>query len=117
MGLTLPSPQTIFPTEIETAEALGTHTISLGRITIDMNNLVDTIRNEFNAAGQLSLANRIETERSVEIEANIELLISIRNELRAQRQWALADKVRAQLAELGIILEDTPGRTIWRYGR
>ncbi|MBA7595420.1 Cysteine--tRNA ligase [subsurface metagenome] len=117
MGLTLPSPQTIFPTGIETAEALGTHTVSLGRITIDMNNLVDTIRNEFNAAGQLSIADRIETERSVEIKANIELLISIRNELRAQRQWALADKVRAQLAELGIVLEDTTGRTIWRYGR
>lgn len=117
MGLTLPSPQTIFPTGIETAEALGTHTVSLGRITVDMNNLVDTIRNEFNAAGQLSIADRIETERSVEIEANIELLISIRNELRAQRQWALADKVRAQLAELGIVLEDTTGRTIWRYGR
>lgn len=117
MGLTLPSPKTIFSTGIETAEALGTPTVPLGRITIDMNNLVDTIRNEFNAAGQLSIADRIETGRSVEIAANIELLISIRNELRAQRQWALADKVRAQLAELGIVLEDTPGRTIWRYGR
>lgn len=117
MGLTLPSPRTIFPTGVETAEAFGTPAVSLGRITIDMNNLLDNIRNEFNAAGQLSIADRIETERSVEIEANIELLISIRNELRAQRQWALADKVRAQLTELGIVLEDTHGRTIWRYGR
>ena len=45
----------------------------------------------------------------------IELLIKTRAELRAQKQWALADKIRAGLAEQGIILEDTPQGTVWRY--
>ena len=44
-------------------------------------------------------------------------LVEKRAEHRKRREWALADKIRAQLAELGIVLEDTPGRTIWRYGR
>jgi cysteinyl-tRNA synthetase len=47
----------------------------------------------------------------------IELLIEKRAEYRKSGEWARADKIRAELAELGIVLEDTPGRTIWRYGR
>ncbi len=44
----------------------------------------------------------------------IELLITIRNELRQAKQFALADRVRDGLAELGIALEDTPQGTEWR---
>ncbi len=44
----------------------------------------------------------------------IELLISIRDELRRGKHWQLADKIRSQLAELGIALEDTPKGTIWK---
>jgi len=44
----------------------------------------------------------------------IELLIGIRNDLRAAKQFALADRVRDGLAELGIALEDTPQGTEWR---
>jgi cysteinyl-tRNA synthetase len=47
----------------------------------------------------------------------IELLVQTRAELRAQKQWALADKIRAGLAAQGIILEDTPQGTAWRYER
>jgi cysteinyl-tRNA synthetase len=44
----------------------------------------------------------------------IELLIAVRNDLRAARQWALADKIRAELGSLGITLEDSPTGTTWR---
>ncbi len=44
----------------------------------------------------------------------IELLITLRNELRQAKQFELADRVRAGLAELGIALEDTPQGTEWR---
>jgi cysteinyl-tRNA synthetase len=44
----------------------------------------------------------------------IELLITIRNELRQAKQFALADRVRDGLAELGIALEDTSQGTEWR---
>ena len=45
----------------------------------------------------------------------IELLISVRADLRNAKQWALADKVRDSLKELGVTLEDAPDGTKWRY--
>jgi cysteinyl-tRNA synthetase len=44
----------------------------------------------------------------------IELLIATRQELRAAKQYALADKVRSELAKLGIVLEDGPQGTTWK---
>lgn len=44
----------------------------------------------------------------------IELLISVRNDLRAAKNFPLADKIRSRLRELGIRLEDTPKGTTWR---
>ncbi|MCA9834563.1 MAG: cysteine--tRNA ligase [Thermomicrobiales bacterium] len=44
----------------------------------------------------------------------IDLLISLRNDLRAARQFDLADKVRDNLAELGVTIEDTRQGTIWK---
>ncbi len=44
----------------------------------------------------------------------IELLIGVRAQLRLAEQWALADEIRQQLSELGIILEDGPTETTWR---
>lgn len=44
----------------------------------------------------------------------IELLIQIRAELRKQKNYALADEIRAKLREMGIQLEDTPQGTIWK---
>ena len=45
----------------------------------------------------------------------IDLLIEIRTDLRAAKQWALADKIRDRLTEMGVLLEDTPGGTLWRW--
>jgi len=47
----------------------------------------------------------------------IELLIEKRAEYRERKEWALADRIRAELAGLGISLEDTPHGTVWRYRR
>lgn len=44
----------------------------------------------------------------------ITLLIDVRNDLRAARQFALADKVRDELASLGVELEDTRQGTNWK---
>jgi len=48
--------------------------------------------------------------------AYIELLVTVRNELRRVNQWQLADRIRAGLAGLGVILEDTAAGTTWRRG-
>ena len=45
--------------------------------------------------------------------ALIDLLVELRSEARAYRDWALADRIRNRLAELGIALEDTPEGTRW----
>ena len=44
----------------------------------------------------------------------IDLLVTIRRELRAARRFALADRIRDDLAKLGVTLEDTPEGTTWR---
>ena len=51
-----------------------------------------------------------------EAEPFIELLLDLRNELRAAKDYALADKIRAELARLGIVVEDGPGGSTWRVG-
>ena len=47
----------------------------------------------------------------------IEMLVSARSELRQARQYALADRIRDQLAAQGVTLEDTPEGTLWQYQR
>ncbi len=61
----------------------------------------------------------LEEPKRPEIDAEplIELLIEIRSELRQAKEWQLADKIRARLLELGVVLEDTAKRTIWRRAR
>ncbi len=51
---------------------------------------------------------------SVEAAPFIELLIETRYNLRQAKQYQMADEVRNKLAELGILLEDTPRGTTWR---
>ncbi len=43
----------------------------------------------------------------------IDLLVSLRTQLRSVKQFALADRVRDELARAGILLEDTPTGTRW----
>ena len=42
------------------------------------------------------------------------LLIKLRQEARASKNFALSDGIRKGLAEIGITLEDRPGGTEWR---
>ena len=46
--------------------------------------------------------------------AEIERLIAERNQARADKNWAAADAARNRLTEMGIVLEDSAGKTSWR---
>ena len=45
----------------------------------------------------------------------LELLAEVRQELRANKQFALADHIRSRLQELGVSLEDTAEGSKWRF--
>jgi cysteinyl-tRNA synthetase len=47
----------------------------------------------------------------------IGLLIELRAELRRQKNFALADRIRDRLAELGVELRDTPEGTVWTLAK
>lgn len=44
----------------------------------------------------------------------IDLLVAVRAELRAAKQWQLSDRVRDGLLELGIEIKDGPEGTVWK---
>ncbi len=46
--------------------------------------------------------------------ALIEMLIAMRAEARKQKNWAESDRIRDELARVGVILEDRPDGTIWK---
>jgi cysteinyl-tRNA synthetase len=50
----------------------------------------------------------------IAVEPYIDLLVSVRTDLRTAKQWALSDKIRDSLKELNIVLEDGPDGTTWR---
>jgi cysteinyl-tRNA synthetase len=45
----------------------------------------------------------------------VKMLIEQRNVARQKKDFAAADALRKQLEEVAIVLEDTPGETIWRF--
>jgi cysteinyl-tRNA synthetase len=52
---------------------------------------------------------------SAEREAGmVELLIELRKEARARKDWSTADKIRDDLGKLGVSLEDRPDGTLWK---
>ena len=46
--------------------------------------------------------------------ADIEGLIHEREEARKRKEWDEADRIRSQLKEKGVVLEDTPAGTVWK---
>ncbi len=46
----------------------------------------------------------------------VDLLLTVRQDLRKAKQWALGDKIRDELKALGVIVEDSPQGSTWRLG-
>ena len=48
------------------------------------------------------------------VEKLMDIIISIRQDARANKNWAVSDKIRDELKAAGIILEDTPNGVKWK---
>ncbi len=45
----------------------------------------------------------------------VDLLVEVREELRKQKQWELADRIRERLAELDVVVEDAKDGSTWYW--
>ena len=54
------------------------------------------------------------SDESELIDALMKIIISIRQEARAAKNWATADKIRDELKAAGIVVEDTPQGAVWK---
>ncbi len=68
-------------------------------------------------AGVLGLTLEEKIQATPDAEAFVSLLASIRDDLRQNQQWQLADRIRRGLADLGVTLEDTAQGTRWKYSK
>jgi cysteinyl-tRNA synthetase len=66
--------------------------------------------------GALGLRLELPEAESQSVAPFIELLLTVRQDLRKAKQWALADKVRDELKVLGVVVEDTAQGSSWRLG-
>jgi cysteinyl-tRNA synthetase len=66
--------------------------------------------------GVLGLRLASGTAPDPKLAALVEMLVEIRDELRAAEQWELADRIRQRLADQDILLEDGKHGTSWRQG-
>ncbi|MCL2368324.1 MAG: cysteine--tRNA ligase, partial [Oscillospiraceae bacterium] len=49
-----------------------------------------------------------------DLDAQVEALIEARQQARADKNWAEADRLRDELKDMGILLEDTPQGIKWK---
>jgi cysteinyl-tRNA synthetase len=104
--------------DFNTAGALGrlfdlARAINQGKDTgIDVSAAQDLLRQLMEVLGL-----RVERARAAGDQAGplVDLLVEVRRELRQQKLWALSDRVRDRLAELGVVLEDSKDGTTWRW--
>ncbi len=74
-----------------------------------------TLRELAGVLGLTLATAQVEAQADVAAAPFIDLLVTVRTDLRAAKQWAASDKIRDQLKALGVTLEDTPTGTVWRH--
>ncbi|MBN1291533.1 MAG: cysteine--tRNA ligase [Candidatus Latescibacteria bacterium] len=109
--------------DFNTARAMG-HFFDIAK---GINSLDEHDKNAFsyiNAAKQIfdTLGTKVfgltfDTQKKTDDLSNdlMNIIIEIRQNARAEKNWGLADLVRNRLQEIGIVLEDHTGGTSWKY--
>ncbi|MCK9245532.1 MAG: cysteine--tRNA ligase [Anaerolineaceae bacterium] len=72
-----------------------------------------TVFNEL--TGTLGLVLQEESPAGSSADAFIDLLVRLRQELRAEKNWSMSDKIRDELKDLGVIMEDSKDSTTWSW--
>jgi len=73
------------------------------------------IKNQIKEAGKI--LGLFQEKRKIledKTEKLIKILVDVRNDLRKEKRWDLADKIRQRLQEIGIKLEDKKDKTVWK---
>ncbi len=84
----------------------------------DTTGAIDVLATVSELCGALGLQVGVESgDEGSEHDATVQRLVDVRVEARRARDFATADRIRTELADLGIELEDTPSETIWRRTR
>ncbi len=55
------------------------------------------------------------TQQGQGADAFIDMLVTLRAELRTKKEWALSDRIRDELAEQGVIVEDSAKGSTWHW--
>lgn len=79
---------------------------------------IDALYNELGGTVLGIIPSHVETQTSSGADENdlIQFIIELRTEARAQKLWAMSDKIRDGLKNLGIVIEDKKDGTTWRRG-
>ncbi|MEL7626430.1 MAG: cysteine--tRNA ligase [Anaerolineaceae bacterium] len=75
--------------------------------------IAQTVFNEL--TNTLGLTLEEEATSGTSADAFIDLLVALRRDLRAEKNWAMSDKIRDELKVLGVILEDSKDGTTWSW--
>ncbi len=65
--------------------------------------------------GVLGLKLETSEKAASSADAFIDLLLDLRQELRAKKEYQLSDRIRDELAEMNVIIEDTPQGSTWHW--
>ena len=80
--------------------------------------LVEQVSSNLEAAGQMETAGQLSASLSGEgsgPDDYVKALIDVREKLRKNREFALADQIRDSLTERGVALKDSPTGTTWEF--
>ncbi len=105
LGLVLPEPKRERP-PLDAEPFINLQKSAIAKIRkAKLDKLIDRVK-----------ASLSEEDKGVEsVESFINYLRLLREHLRKDKHFQLADEIRAKLDKLGIALEDTPQGTVWKY--
>ncbi|MCR1898689.1 cysteine--tRNA ligase [Irregularibacter muris] len=102
--------------DINTADALA----AIFELVKEMNRYLDvhksqtTINKAYTLFMELTDVLGIVHQKEEKLDEKIEELIKERQQARKEKNWALSDKIRDELKDMGILIEDTPQGVKWK---